>query len=39
VSEQQLSTFGEFLATGIKVRSLTDPLGAGGAFLVLDQKR
>jgi SAM-dependent MidA family methyltransferase len=29
VSEQQLSTFGEFLATGIKVRSLTDPLRSG----------
>lgn len=41
VSEQRLSLFGEFLQAAQKTDDslLTDPLGAGGAFLVLDQKR
>jgi SAM-dependent MidA family methyltransferase len=39
VSEQQLSSFGEFLHGSSGDSGLTDPLGAGAAFLVLDQKR
>ena len=41
VSEQRLSTFGEFLQAprNLDDSLLADPLGAGGAFLVLDQKR
>ncbi len=41
VSEQRLTHFGEFLQgqQNVDAERLADPLGAGTAFLVLDQKR
>ena len=39
VSDQQLSSFGEFLHGSPGDGGLADSLGAGAAFLVLDQKR
>ena len=39
LSEQQLTSFGEFLQGSTNDPRLTDDHGAGGAFLVLDQKR
>lgn len=39
VREQTISSFGEFLQGSGDNRGLTDADGAGGAFLVLDQKR
>jgi SAM-dependent MidA family methyltransferase len=39
VGEQKLISFGEFLNDPQDERGLTDPHGAGGAFLVLDQRR
>jgi SAM-dependent MidA family methyltransferase len=39
VSEQKLASFEEFLQNSQDDRGLNDPHGAGGAFLVLDQRR
>jgi SAM-dependent MidA family methyltransferase len=39
VHEQKLTSFGEFLQNSQDDRGLMDPLGAGAAFLVLDQIR
>ena len=39
VSEQKLTGFREFLQGSLEPGGLADPDGAGGAFLVLDQRR
>jgi SAM-dependent MidA family methyltransferase len=39
VSGQELTSFAEFLEGSADVPGLMDPHGAGGAFLVLEQRR